>query len=276
MIRRPDDKPPLVPDAPREIPGWFFLRRMRAMAFTGLLFTILGVVLGFGLPVFFYFLGGCVLPTVDLALDRNHALATAAITDKQYMRHTNVNSRHPWKIAFRFRTPGGTMVDTVGYTLNPSFADRQAGDPVEVEYDPADAWRARPVGGTAALMPLSAYLVILATVGPEFVLGLVLLGLTWTRARNERVLLAYGSGTDAQVIGVRRVWYIHFGSKSPYDVYYEFPGRAGRKTIGKDRTYHYAWAEALEAGDTVGVVYHPESPEVNVLWLHGKDAPSGA
>lgn len=276
MIRRPDDKPVLVPDPPRAIPGWFFLRRMRGMAFGGLLFTILGAALGCGLPVFFYVLGGYVWPTVDLALDREHASATAAITDKQCIRHTNVNSRHPWKIAFQFTTPGGTTVDAVGYTFDPSFADRQAGDAIEVEYAPADPWQARPVGGTAALMPLSVYLLILATLGPELIIGLVLLALTWVRARNERVLLAFGPGTGAEVIDVRRVSYIRFGSRHPHDVYYRFAGSLGREVTGRDRTYHYAWAEALKPGDTVGVVYHPELPEANVLWLHGKDAPSGA
>lgn len=274
MIMRPQDKPALVPDPPRTVPRWFFLRRMRGMAFCGLLFTILGLVLGVGFPVFFYVLGGCVCPTVDLALDRNHASATAVITDKEYMRHTNVNNRHPWKVAFEFRTPGGTTTDAVGYTLDPAFANHRAGDTIEVEYDPADPWRARPVGGTAAVLPLSMYLVILGSFGPQLIIGLTLLTLTRSRARNERMLLGHGAGVDAQVIQVRRVWYIHFGSKHPHDVYYRFKGPLGREVIGRDRTYHYAWAQELKPGDTVGVIYHPELPEANVLWLHGKEVQS--
>ena len=108
----------------------------------------------------------------------------------------------------------------------------------------------------------------------SLIICLTLLTLTRSRARNERMLLAYGAGADAQVVQVRRVWYIHFGSKHPYDVYYQFRGPLGREVIGRDRTYHYAWAQELKPGDKIGVVYHPELPEANVLWLHGKEVQS--
>ena len=124
--------------------------------------------------------------------------------------------------------------------------------------------------------PLVVYLVVFATLGPELVIGVVLLMLTWTRARSERLLLTHGEGADAEVVAVKKVRHIRVGTKRPFDVYYHFAGSLGRRVTGKDRTYHYAWAEALEPGEKVGVVYHPQAPEVNVLWLHGRDVAPGA
>jgi hypothetical protein len=150
------------------------------------------------------------------------------------------------------------------------------GDPIVVEYDPSDPSRARPVGGSAGLFPPWAYGLTLALLGPEFAAAVALLLLAWWRARGERVLLGYGPGAEAEVVAVRRVMYIQFGRNRPYDVHYRFHDHRGVEVRGKDRTYHYAWAEALKPGDKVGVVYHPQLSAASVLWLHGGDAAAGA
>lgn len=264
----------LVPDPPRAVPRWFYLRRMQSMVCCGVVFLLLGLGLGVGIPVLFFLLGGRVLPTLDRELDRAHTLATATITAKQCITHVNLNWRHPWKIDFQFTTPAGRTVDAVGYTLDPSVGTRAVGEPLAVEYDPADPTRARPAGGSASLFPLWVYGLILAVLGSEFVIGAVLLFLAWFRTRIERVLLMYGPGTEAEVVAVRRVRYIRFGWKNPYDIHYRFHDHRGLEVFGKDRTYHYAWAETQMPGDRVGVVYHPEAPNVNVLYLHGSDVRS--
>jgi hypothetical protein len=91
------------------------------------------------------------------------------------------------------------------------------------------------------------------------------------RAVRERHLLTYGVGVVAEVQQVWRASYISFGTKNPYDVVYRFHDHTGRPVQGKDRTYHYAWAEALRPGDPVGVIYHPFRSTENVLWLHGSN-----
>ena len=139
MIDRPGERASLVPDPPRLVPRWFYLRRMRAMFFCGVLFTTLGIGLGVGLPLFFYVLGGGTLPTADSALDRNHAPATAIITDNEFMRHTQINGRNPWNVTFRFTDAAGKSVDATGFHYDLSFGDKVAGDTIEVEYDPAVA-----------------------------------------------------------------------------------------------------------------------------------------
>lgn len=264
----------LVPDPPRAVPRWFYLWRVRSMVFCGVLFFSLGIGLGVGLPLCFYVLGGCVLPTVDFDLDRTHASSTAVITAKQLLAYTKVNGWHPWKMSFQFTTSDGRTVDGTGYTLDPSVGAKVEGEPLAVEYDPVDPSRARPAGGIASLFPLWAYGLTLALLGPELVIGAGLLLLAWSRTHSERLLLAYGPGIDAEVVDVRRVSYIHFGSKSPYDVHYRFYDHRGLEVIGKDRTYHYGWAETLKPGDKVGVVYHPNAPEANALYLHGSDVGS--
>jgi hypothetical protein len=272
MIGRSTRRPNLVPDPPRAVPPWFFMRRMRAMVFCGVLFGMLGVGFGVGFPIMFYFLGGRTWPMVDWALDREHAVTTATITDKRWLSHTEVNGRSPWRVAFRFTTPDGRTIEARGHTWDPSVAGMSAGDPIEVEYDPADPSRARPVGGTAALFSKPVFLLIAgAVVLPQILIGVVLLVLVGVRARFERLLLVYGTGTDAEVVRVRWVGYITFGTRHPGDVDYQFVDDVGRHVTGRDRTYHYDWAEGVRPGDRVGVVYHPQSPATNVLWLHGKD-----
>ena len=260
-----------VPDPPRAVPQRFYLRRMRAMFLCGILFAVLGTVLGVGLPVLMLALADSALPTADLALDRNHASATATITDTEYMRHTRMKDSHPWKVSFRFTDEQDNPVEAVGFTYDQSMRDKAPGETIAVEYDPAQPTRARPVGGSASLLPLWAYALIMGLLLPESVGGVILLILVAVRARRERILLTYGPVAVATVTSVVRRSHIHFGSKSPYDVYYEFSDHLGRRVAGKDRTYHYDWAAALNTGDKVGVAYDPQAPAANVLWLHGAD-----
>jgi hypothetical protein len=264
-----------VPDPPRVVSRWFYLRRMRAMAFCGLLFAGLGVALGVGIPAVFCVSGDGISPLVDWKLDQRHASTSGVIVDKQLKTNIHINSRHPWRIAFEFATPDGASVEAVGHSLDPSFADRVSGDPIEVEYDPADPSRARPAGGSASLLPLRMFWVISAPMGAMLLVGLGLLIAMALRARDELGLLTYGAGAQAEVVRVQRVRSIRFGAHHPYDVYYRFRDHAGREVLGKDRTYHYAWAEALAPGDRVGVVYHPQSSGASVLWLHGGDIRPG-
>jgi len=264
---------PFLPDPPRAVPEWFFLRRMRAVFFCGVLLTGLGLLLGLGLPVFFFLLGGRVWPTVDLALDRDHATATGRVVATECQYRVHFGSRHPWKVVFTLVTDDGTEAVATGYTLDPAFERLQPGDTIPVEHDPADPWRARPAGGTVSLIPLWLYLLILGLIGvPHGGVGLVLLAVGGTRARRERLLLVHGAAAPAEVLQVREVTYIHFGRRHPYDVYYRFTDHRGHEVTGKDRTYHYEWAERLQPGDRVGVTYNPVTPTCNVLWLHGGDA----
>ncbi|MCP4246977.1 MAG: hypothetical protein GY778_07995 [bacterium] len=261
----------LVIDPPRDIPRWFFVRRMQAMFFCALLFIGLGILLGVGLPVVFYFVGGRVSPMVDLSLDRRHADATAVVTCKELMEHMQFNSQHPWKVDFSFGAPPEITINATGFTYEPSIASLAVGDSIDVEYDPDDPTRARPVGGSASLVPLWLFGLLLLILGPELIGGVILLVAIVYLARGERTLLAYGVGAEATVLDVRPIRWIHFGSNSPYDVAYRFFDHIGREVDGRDRTYHYDWARQLEPGQTVGVVYNPHQPGANALWLHGPE-----
>ena len=257
-----------VPPPPRPVPRWFFVRRMQVMFALGCLLMATSVPAGAGVSLLLWYIAGGVWPTVDAALDRNHATATATITDIELMRNINTPSGHPWKVSFEFADSRGSAVQAVGYTQGKSVADRGIGGQVEIEYDPANPSRARPAGGTASVLPLWACLLVWGIFGAEMVAGVVLLAGTCVLARSERILLTHGAAADAQVLQIKRIGYIHFGSKHPYDVYYRFRDHNGRDVIGKDRTYRYAWAEALKPGDKVGVVYNPLSSSRSLLWLH--------
>lgn len=258
-----------VPDPPRAIPRWFFLRRMRAMFYCGVLFTALGLGLGGGLTVAFVLLSGGAWPGTDLALDRHHEVSTATLLAKEVVRHVHVNSKHPWKLRFRFMSGSGREVEAVGFTYDASFANKEPGETLDVEFDPAEPSVARPVGGSVTVVHPWVYLLILGLVGPELLIGVTVLIVVWRRARAEGALLAYGSGAEAEVTRVQRLSHIRFNRQNPYDVYYQFTDHHGRHVAGCDRTYHYAWAEGLKAGDRVGVVYNPNVSAANVLWLHG-------
>ncbi len=257
-----------LPPPPRPVPRWFFVRRMQSLLVGGVILTAMGVVPGVGVSLLFWYIADGVWPAVDAALDRNHATATATITDVQLMRNINTPSGHPWKLSFEFVGPRGSAVRAVGYTQDKSVADTGVGGQIEIEYDPANPSRARPAGGTAALLPLWAFLLIWGIFGAQIIVGLALLAVMRVLARRERILLTHGVGADAEVLQIKRIGYIHFGSKHPYDVYYRFGDHKGHDVIGRDRTYRYAWAEALKPGDKVGVVYNPLSSSRSVLWLH--------
>jgi len=270
MTPEPKDQAAPLPHTPRPVPTWFFMRRMPALFVCGVVLSITGVALG----VLFHYLGFWTPPTIDLALDKSHAAATGVITDIRFLAYTHVNGQSPWKVHFEFSTPDGVSVRAVGYTSAQAMASKKAGDPVDVEFDPASPERARPAGGTVALLPLWVWAMMLVMIGPEPVAGLLMLLTACVRIRRERVLLARGTAITAEVVDIRVARHIRVGSQSPSDVRYRFQDDQGRKVNGKDRTYHFEWARSLTADDQVAVVYNPHNPVENALWLHGRDAPA--
>ena len=123
------------------------------MFFGGVLLTGLGMLFGVGFPVIFYILSEGVPPWADLGLNHNHETTTAVMMEKKLITHTHSNSQHPWKVTFRFATADRQPVIATGYTYDQSFAEKAFEDVIDVEYDPADPTRARPVGGSASLVP---------------------------------------------------------------------------------------------------------------------------
>ena len=259
-----------VPDPPRAVPPWFFVRRMQGLLFAGVftfLFGGLGTVV---LGAVAYVAGGQTTPLDDWRLNRDHATATAVVTNRQMVTHSRVNGRHPWRVRFQFTTPAGKTVEAVGHTYAPAFDNTEVGQSIGVEYDPAEPTRARPAGGSAATMPLWFYGLMSVGFLPMPAIGIVLLATVWRKARRERYLLTYGVAAEAEIVGVELVRSVQFGRRHPFNVQYRFFDHRGVEVFGRDRTYHYAWAEALRPGDKVAVIYNPQWPAENVLWLVGE------
>ncbi len=261
-----------IPDPPRPVPAGLYCRRLRGMFFIGLIFLISGPAVGIGVIGSMMRAVGGSSPFSDLILDGRHEAASATVTAKRLIQSVHVDSQHPWRIHFRFEPADGGSILTSGFTYDQELGSRVAtGDQIEIQYDPADPFRARPVGGYAASTPPWVFLLMVGIFGAETLIGAFMLGGAIWLSRRERRLLAYGVAADADVLAVRRIWYIHFGSKHPYDVYYRFRDHHGVPITGRDRTYSYAWAEALRPGDRVGIVFNPRNPLENALWLHGRE-----
>jgi len=94
--------------------------------------------------------------------------------------------------------------------------------------------------------------------------------------RREQMLLTHGNAVEAEVTDLGEVWYIHFGKRHPFDVVYAFRDVNGRDTTGCDRTYHYDWAESLQVGDRVLVIYDPIMPQRSALWVTQPARPTAA
>jgi hypothetical protein len=263
----------LPPEPPRAIPTWFFVRRMQAMSFCGVLFAVTDVIVLVVLGVVMRHVGGTWLPLADMRLDRVHSIATAAVIDKEFISYIHLDSKSPWRVTFRFAPPDGSPVQASGFTYDQSYKDKQAGDTIQVEYNPAIPSMARPAGGYVGSGPAWIFLVVMGVVAPLELVGVGMLVAVWWGARRERYLLTYGVGGEAEVVSVRASPNVRFGSRSPFDVCYRFTDHTGQEIVSQDRTYQYRWAEALRPGDCVGVVYNPFSPATNVLWLHGTDLP---
>ncbi len=263
----------MPPDPPRAVPALFFVRRMQGLLFCGLMFTLADLAALGVAGVVMQGLGASPLPLADLRLDRRHGVATGVIINKAFVSSINNGSQSPWKVTFRFAPDDGPAVQASGFTYDQSLRYRQPGDTLPVEYDPANPSVARPAGGYVSCAPPWVSLIVVAAVAPMFLVGIGILIWIWRAARQERYLLIYGVGVEAEVLRVQPSSSVRFGSHHPYDVYYRFMDHTGQEIVGKDRTYRYLWADALEPGDTVGVVYNPVLPTANVLWLHGSDAP---
>jgi len=262
-----------LPLPPRFVPRGFYRRRMLTMFVLGIVFTAVGGAELVGLPLAFCYASGWTCPIDDLRLNRDHETTTAVLVDKELMTNTRVNSEHPWRVDYRFDTAAGDSVDGVGFTYDQSIATRPAGAFLDVEYDPAKPTRSRPRGGMVTTMPLWRYGVFLAIGLPMFGLGFWLLIAPRWRAGRERELSTHGTATRAAVQAVTAVTCINVGRNHPYDIEYRFTDTLGREVLGRDRTYHYAWAAAQQPGQDVVVIYNPADPQENALWLHGSDAP---
>jgi hypothetical protein len=243
---------------------------MQSMFFCGCLLSVSGTAMCIVISVLVSAdLGGFVWPSVDMSLYRNHAVATGAITGLEVLEDINFPSGHPRRVAFSFRDDQGRTMDGVGYMRLSVLGDRSVGDALRIEYDPADPTRARPAGGSAAMMLFGLHATVWAVTSPMAIVGLVLLLVVWRRSRRERLLLEHGAAADAEVTDSKLIWYVHFNRKHPSDVYYRFRDRQGTEVTGRDRTYRYAWAEALTPGEKVTVIYNPVASGENALWLHG-------
>jgi len=254
-----------VPDPPRRVPRWFFVRRMQALLFCGVIFTVSGG----GVLGIFAAASDPICPLADWELNRHAQTTTGHVTGTRLVEHTRSGSRHPWQVRFEFRTPDGSAIAAAGYTWDAAIGQKAPGDPLDVEFDPRQPAKARPVGGSVSLLSDPTLIFVPLMFAAEVVIGAGMLAAVAVQAAKERKLLAYGMGTTADIESVRRVGWIHFGSRSPYNVRYRFADYRGQEVRGKDRTYRYGWAEGLRPGDAVGVVYHPLRPSRNVLWLHG-------
>lgn len=269
-MRRTRADSPVVPEPPREVPRWFFTRRMRAMWLCGLLLTVVGATLCLGLGVFFLALGNH--PLADWRLDRRHAAATGVIRDKQRIDSVHLNSAHPWRVEFEFTLADGRTISAAGYTYDQKVAGLDPGAELAIEYDPEDPATARPVGGYVSVSPPWITAILAVALLPDPLIGLILLLVVWSRARRERLLLQDGNAAMAEVVSVSPMRAISFGRRHPFDVKYRFRDSVGQEITGRDRTYHYDWAAGLKPGDQVAVIYDPMRSESNVLWLHGDEA----
>jgi hypothetical protein len=261
-----------IPDPPRAVPPHLYLRRARAMFFVGLIFTIVGPAAAVALLAATSATGAGISPFTDLLLNRSHSTVIATVLAKKLITSVHAGSEHPWRIDFHFERPDGKAVTAWGYTYDQELGNHLTpGDPIEVEYDPADPSRVRPVGGYAQPTPLWVSLLVLGLLGVQALIGAGMMAGAMLLARRQQKLLAYGVGTEAEVLQVRCVKSINFGSKHPYDVHYRFRDQYGASVVGRNRTYSYAWAEALVPGEKVGIVFNPCDPRENALWLHGKE-----
>ncbi len=248
-----------VPPPPRELPRWFFVRRMQALAFSAVFFSILGVVL-LAVPIT---ISGHLPPGPDWTLDQQSRVAPGEILSLEYKRHVHINSRSPWKVGFAFQTHKGRTIRATGYTFDDSIQDKKLGDVIDVEYDPERPEHARPAGGSCSIFPWWTYPLF----GWPLLIGLGMLIPLWRAVRRKRRLLSYGEATMGEVVGVDRRRYIHFGSKNPYDIRYAFSDLMGEQRRGQERTYDYAWAESLHPGDPLHVIYDPNEPCTSALWV---------
>lgn len=263
----------VIPDPPRVVPSRLYLRRARCMFFLGISFLAMspaGVLIM--LIVHSSIGGGLTAPLPDLLLNANHSIATGTVTSKKLITAVHMNSEHPWRIGFHYDLPGGASVAGSGFTYDQDLGNRiQPGDQIEIEYDPSNPTRARPAGGYVGSAPPWVQLLLHGMFGSIGVIGAGLLIATYMTERRDRKLLTYGIAAEGTVVRVRCIGTINFGTKHPYDVYYQFRDPWGREITGRDRTYSYAWAEGLQPGERVGVVFNPRDPHENALWLHGKE-----
>lgn len=260
-----------VPPPPRDVPRWFFVRRMQALVFIAVFMTALGFAMLGAVSVWSRHLP----PGPDVGLDGHHRTARGRITRARYLANYHYGRRSPIEIRFTFQTPHAGLIAATGYTLDQSYRDARPGEEIEVEYDPAEPTVARPVGGFHGLFPAWAYLLL----GWPVLVGIGLMFPLVLAVHREQALLTHGHVAEAEVADVGEVWYIHFGRRHPFDVAYAFRDVNGRDATGCDRTYQYDWAESLQVGDRVFVIYDPITPQRNALWItqpvQPADAPGG-
>ncbi len=262
---------PPIPDPPRTLPSGVVARRMRAMLVCGVLFVILGGLIVPLVTLLPMWIAGGASPLADLILNQRQVPTIGTLVQKELLTSIHVNDRNPWRLQFEFRSEAGDLVRAVGFSYDASWAAFEPGSALEVQYDPLEPARARPADGLACNMPLWVFALVLLTQLPLPIIGASLLVIVRIKGAQLKRLLQYGVGAVGEVLGIRQVWYVNFGTKHPYDVYYRFVDHNGRFVQGTARTYNYAWAEAHRPGDRIALVFNPYEPTQSTLWLHGRE-----
>jgi len=136
-VRRHRPDQPDIPDPPRPVPRWFFVRRMQAMVICGGVLGGLYLVIGIGLPILIHVLGGGGPPLANYQLDRHHVTTTGTVIRVQPVRYLSVGSKHPLDVTYSFRDQRDLEVTGCDRTYHYAWAESlKPNDSVAVIYNP--------------------------------------------------------------------------------------------------------------------------------------------
>jgi hypothetical protein len=231
--------------------GW------KILTFAGLIFALSGVI---ALIVVLFVIAH------ERAYSREGLVAPGTVTGKEVRESTNYDSdgvdskSYSYWVDYTFAVEGRTIAGS-GRVPKADYEGLLVGGPVDVQYLASDEATNRPLQDKTAMV--WAFLLIPVVL---FLVGGVLLGISWRRAARHGFLLVRGRLITGMIDAKEERTNIEINGRHPFTVRYSFQTGDGRGHTGEDLVTDLAFAATLTAGEPVGVIHMPEDPEYCALF----------
>lgn len=188
---------------------------------------------------------------------------TSKTTETDTERDIHTGAEHTttaYVLGYSFQVDGNTL-EGRGTVPEAKWQAASVGGPVAIQYLPSDPARNRPVQDNAVLVWLLLFLP-----GGLLVTAAVMLLISGRRACRMARLLGQGKLVQGMVDSKEERTNIEINGKHPFTVRYSFQADDGRGHTGEDLVTDLAFANALTAGEAVGVIFMPGDADSSALF----------
>lgn len=198
---------------------------------------------------------------VDLTLALSGVPLQGVVVSAEADLHAKVNGVHPTLVRYRYRTPAGTFEDDCD-VMGEEYRELAPGAPIALEVSSLRPQWSRVAGSTYGFFGyFGSFTLLFPTLGAVLT--------AFAIRQRRRALRAYRDGRPvmATVVGSGPNTMVRVNGRNPYRVSWEFRLPDGSVHHGSAQSMRTLELEPYGKAGTVPVLYDPEDPSNNTLFV---------